>query len=251
MRLPATISLGIASYLLFLLLNLPAQQVLGWVSGSGSEIPLTFDRPSGTIWSGEAEKAIYQRMPLGKIKWRFKPASLLLGRLSYEIELTEAGQKVTGTAQARLGGGYWLEEVQGLILAESIPQMIGQKQFSIRGKVDMNDVSISYDDGRLNRTEGQVRWLDATIESPLNLKVGDLQADLTTDDNGTIAAEIKDLKGATAIKAEARLSIDGNFQIDGTVKPSSRTDPGLNSALGVIGRKKPDGSFQLKYSGRI
>ncbi|MCU7844966.1 MAG: type II secretion system protein N [Candidatus Thiodiazotropha sp. (ex Monitilora ramsayi)] len=251
MRVSAWITLGIASYLLFLIFNFPAQQAIGWVSASDIRPPVEFMGASGTVWSGGADRVVYRKIPLGKVKWHFRPANLLLGRLAYEIELTDAGQKITGVAKAGLAGGYRLEQVEGLLLANRIPQLIGQNQLNINGKVDLNDLSLDYEDGRLTSTEGRIRWLDASVASPINLQVGDLQADLSTDDTGSINAQIKDLKGTTRIKAEVSLKNDGNFQVDGTVKPGSQTDPGLNAALSAIARSKPDGSFQLKYSGRI
>jgi general secretion pathway protein N len=251
MRTPLLITLGIASYLFFLVLNLPAQHVIGWVLSDSSGSPVRLMGTSGTIWSGEAETVVYQKHPLGKVKWSFKPSNLLLGRLSYQFELTDVGQKLTGVALRSVTGNYRLQQVEGLLLANRIPQLMGQRQVDLNGKLDLSDLSLDYSDGRLSSSEGRIRWLDAAVTSPLNLQVGDLQADLSTDDNGAIIAKIKDIKGPTGVNAEVSLKDDGNFQLDGSVKPSGNTDPGLSSALRAISKAKPDGSFQLKYSGKI
>jgi hypothetical protein len=251
MRPPLLIGLGIGSYLLFLVLNFPAQHAIGWALPEGSGSPVKLIAPSGTIWSGEAEKVIYQQLPLGKVKWSFKPSNLLLGRMSYDFELADTGQKVTGVALTGVTGGYRVEQIEGLLLASWIPQLVGQRQLDLAGKLDLSDLSISFDDGKLTSSEGRVRWLDASVTSPLNLQVGDLEAELSTDDTGAIIAKIKDLKGPTGVKAEVSLKNDGNFQLDGSVKPSSKTDPGLSAALSAISKPKSDGSFQLKYSGKI
>ncbi len=251
MRIPLLIGLGVASYLLFLVLNFPAQHAIGWALPQSSGSPVQVIGPSGSIWSGEASKLIYQKLPLGKVKWSFKPSNLLLGRLSYDFELEETGQKLTGVALTGVTGGYRVENLEGLLLANRIPQLLGQRQLDLAGKIDLSDLSISFDDGRLTSSEGSIRWLDASVTSPLNLTVGDLEAELSTDDAGSIIAKIKDLKGPTSVKAEVSLKSDGNFQVDGNVKPSSNSDPGLSAALGAISKPKSDGSFQLKYSGKI
>lgn len=251
MRWKAALALGLGSYLLFLVLNLPAQQALGWAMKSGS-LPLSLTGVSGTIWSGEAESANFERTPLGQLKWQFAPLSLLTGRIGYAIELKDAAEQLSGTLQAGMGGGsYRLRDVQGLILADRLAQLMPQRQVHISGKIDMDQLDLDISDGHLTSAAGKIHWKDASVTSPLALKVGDLQADLTTEENGRIKAKINNLGGTTVIKAEAGLNSDGNFQIDGSVKPGSGADPGLKSALQAIGRSKPDGSFQLKYTGKI
>lgn len=250
MRWPAAIALGLGSYLLFLLLNLPAQHALGW-AGKGGALPLSVAGVSGTVWSGEAENASYQRIPLGQIKWRFKPLSLLGGRIGYTVTLKDAGQQLSGIVKAGMGGSYRLQELQGLLSADRLPQLMNLPRVGIAGKIDMNQLDLDISDGHLTSAQGRIRWQDASVVSPIALKVGDLQADLTTDDNGRIKAQIKNLGGTTVINAEAGLNSDGNFQFDGSIKPGDATDPGLTGALKAIGRSKPDGSFQLKYSGKI
>ena len=88
-------------------------------------------------------------------------------------------------------------------------EVITQRQFRIGGKIDLNQVNLSIEDGRLTAADGQLRWLDAIVESPLKLKVGDLQADLSTDPEGSVKADIRDLSGPTAIKGNASLKADG------------------------------------------
>ena len=250
MRWPAAIALGVGSYLLFLLLNIPAQQAIGWANKDGA-LPLTMAGVSGTLWSGEAENASYQRIPLGQVKWRFKPLSLLGGRIGYAIELKEAGQQLTGIVQAGMGGSYRVRDLQGLMLADRLPQLLGQRRVGVAGRIDMNQLDLDISDGHLTSAQGQIRWQEAAVVSPVALKLGDLQADLTRADDGGIKAQIKNLGGTTVINAQAGLSSDGNFQFDGSIKPGSDSDPGLNSALQAISSRKPDGSFQLKYTGKI
>jgi general secretion pathway protein N len=251
MRWFPALSLGIGSYLLFLLLNFPAQQAIGLASKAGLPASLRLDGAQGTLWSGEADSVSYRQIPLGRITWHFSPTRLLLGSLRYDIELRDAGQQLTGSVQTGLGGGYQLNQVKGVLLADRLPPLMQQSQLRLGGKIDLDQVSLSFDEGRLTAAEGQVRWLDALVDSPLKLKVGDLQADLLTEPDGSVKADIRNLPGPTAIKANASLKADGNLNFEASVKPGSDTDPALTSALQAVGHSKPDGSFQLKYVGRL
>jgi len=251
MRRSAAIALGVGSYLLFLLLYFPAQQGLGLASAVGLDIPVRLDGIQGTLWSGEAASTSYQGMPLGRMRWHFKPFGLLLGRLGYRIELQGAGEELTGSVRTGLGGGYRMEELAGLLRAERIPSLLGQRQLDLGGSLDLEQLDLAFDGGRLSEAEGGVRWRDASLIAPVKLKLGDLQADLSNGENGGIVAEIRDLSGPTGIKASANLAEDGNFQFKGLIKPGRNADPGLTTALKAISRSGPDGSFSVNYSGRF
>ncbi|MEJ2455012.1 MAG: type II secretion system protein N [Candidatus Thiodiazotropha sp.] len=252
MRWTAAIALGIACYLAFLLLYLPAQQVVGWISDPASAQGLMLEGPSGTLWSGTADRVSYQRKPLGRLKWSFKPSRLLLGKIAYDIELQETGQQLEAIFLAGLGDSYRLEDIDALLLARQLPEWLQLRGVRIDGKIRATQLDLSFTQDRLIAAEGSLQWLDGALNSPLNLDVGDLQADLSTDsDSGDIQAQIRDIKGAIGVQAEVRLKTDGNFQLQGTLKPGEKADPGLTGALQAIGRRQPDGSIQLKYAGRI
>jgi general secretion pathway protein N len=252
MRWTATIALGIVSYLAFLLLYLPAQQVAGWFSDTASAQGLILERPNGTLWSGTAERVSYQRKPLGQLKWSFKPSRLLLGKLAYDIELQETGQQLEGVFLAGFGDTYRLQNVDALLLARQLPEWLQLHGVRIDGKLRTSQLDLSFTQERLVAAEGSLQWLDGALDSPLNLDLGDLQAELSTDDDsGDIQARISDIKGTIGVQAEVRLKTDGNFQLQGTLKPGEKADPGLTGALQAIGRRQPDGSIQLKYDGRL
>lgn len=275
MRWPAATALATAGYLFFLLYNIPAQQVVGWLSGD-NQLPLTLQGISGTVWSGEADQVSFQRKPLGQMEWHFKPSRLILGKLAYGIELKQTGQQLQGTFITGFGNSVRLEEVDALLLASQLPEWLQslalittggaedlllanqlpgwlqQRQISVDGKVRAQQLDLAFTDGQLTAAEGSLQWLEGAVRSPLNLTVGDLQADLTTDEaSGDITAAVRDLKGSVAIQAEVSLKPDGNFQVKGKLKPGDKADPGLTGALQAIGRRQPDGTIQLNYAGKM
>ncbi len=251
MRWHTAILLGIVSYLVFLVHATPAQQVIAWVGGDNPQ-SLALEGASGSVWSGEAERASYQRRLLGRLNWHFKPAYLLLGKLAYDLELQQAGQELKGRLLIGIGGPYRLEGIDALLLARQLPEWLQQRQLRIDGKLRAQELDLAFTRERLQSVSGSLQWLDGSVQSPLKLSLGDLQADLSTDEeSGDIKASIRDLKGPMGIQADVSLKADGNYQFDGKLKPGDGVDSGLVSALKAIGRPQPDGSVKLKYSGRI
>ena len=252
MRWPVAVTLGVVGYLAFLLISLPAQQVVGWIADSGAAPGLRLEGPSGTAWEGKARNLIYRNRPLGELAWNFRPGYLLLGKLAYAFELKDSGQQASGTLLAGVGGDYRLEELDALLLASRLPELLQQNQVRVGGKVSAKQLALSFEENQVTAAEGTVEWLDGSLQSPLNLSIGDLRAELTTDpDSGDITGQVRDIKGAIGVQAEVRLKADGNFQLDGKLKPGDDADPGLTGALQAVGRQQSDGTILVKYSGRI
>ena len=252
MRWPAAVILGVIGYLVFLVTSLPAQQVVGWIADSGAAPELRLEGPSGTAWDGKARNLVYRNRSLGELSWDFRPGHLFLGKLAYAFELKDSGQQATGTLLAGIGGNYQLEELDALLLASRLPEFLQKRQVRVGGKVSAKKLALSFQENKITAAEGTVEWLDGSLQSPLNLNIGNLQAELATDpDSGDITGQIRDLKGAIGVQAEVRLKADGNFQLDGKLKPGDDADPGLTGALQAVGRQQSDGTIVVKYSGRI
>lgn len=252
MRWPAAVTLGISGYLFFLVYSLPAQQLVGWLADSGAAPGLQLAGISGTAWNGRANSLSYRNRPLGEINWRFQPGYLFLGKLAYDFELKDSGQQATGTLLAGLGNNTRVENLDALLLASRLPELLQQRQLRIGGKVRTEKLALNFSETQLTAAEGTIEWLDGSLQSPLNLSLGDLRADLLTDpDSGDITGQIRDLKGAIAVQADLRLNADGNFQVNGKLKPGDGADPGLTGALKAIGREQSDGTILLKYAGRL
>ncbi len=252
MRWPSAVILGVVGYLFFLIYSLPAQQVVGWLGDSQATAGLRILGPSGTAWTGNARNVFYRNRPLGELSWSFRPGYLLLGKLAYAFELKDTGQQASGTLLTGFGGHLRVEDLEALVLASRLPELLQQGQVQIGGKVRASQLALSLDGNQITAADGIVEWLDGNLQSPLNLSIGDLRAELATDpDNGEITGQIRDLKGTIAVQAEVRLKADGNFQVDGKLKPGENADPGLTGALQAVGRQQSDGTIVVKYSGRM
>ncbi|MCU7904294.1 MAG: type II secretion system protein N [Candidatus Thiodiazotropha sp. (ex Epidulcina cf. delphinae)] len=251
MRWWSYLLVGLGGYLLFMLAELPAQHVLGWTLPDTGEPPFSYTRIKGTLWRGKAEAVNYQGIMLDRVKWRFAPGALLRGRIGFDVQLKHADQRLDGNIAIGAGDDYRLEDIKGRIQAVHLPRLMDLSQVGIDGEIDIELQHLTIEAQRITAAEGRVRWLNAALLRPFPLKVGDLEADLTSNDNGDVKAEIKDLGGTTAVDGELSLTTDGNFILSGAVKPSADSDPSLGSALKAIGKSQPDGSIRLDYKGNL
>ncbi|MET0026580.1 MAG: type II secretion system protein N [Candidatus Thiodiazotropha sp.] len=243
--------LGVGTYLLFLVINLPAQHALGWLSSDTERLPFTYGRIKGTLWNGKMEAMSLRKVPLDKLSWDFAPTQLLLGRLGFDVQITHLGQTLQGTLSQGFSGDIRFTGVTGQLPAELITPLIGLAGIDISGQVSLDDANFNLEDQRLVQAEGRVLWRGSAITRPFPLKIGDLQAQVSTNPEGQVLMQIKDMGGPTGVDGEVSLATDGNFQVNGHIKPGADSDPSLGKALAAFSKRQPDGSYQVIYRDRL
>ena len=243
--------IGVGAYLLFVLIELPAQHILGWAVSDSKQFPITYTSIKGSLWRGKMEAVSIQGIPVDKLKWRFTPSSLIFGRIGFDITLNNAGQELQGNVAIGSGDRIELEDLSGEIPASMIPPMIDLAQIGVGGKVSVDLQQLTLEKNRITTAEGQIKWLGSALLSPFAVKIGDLKADLYSEQEGEVKAKINDLGGSTAVAGELSLTTDGNFQVNGEIKPGKNSDSSLESALKAISKRQSDGSYRITFSSRL
>ncbi|MEW8027243.1 MAG: type II secretion system protein N [Candidatus Thiodiazotropha sp.] len=251
MRWWSYLLIGLGGYLIFLLAGMPAQHIMGWALADNGKLPFSYATMKGSLWRGKMEAINYQGTPLDKLKWRFAPIGLLLGRISFDLELRHMNNKVDTNFARTLGGGFQLKNVEGQLPASMIAKMADLNQISVEGDVELNLSHVAIETERVTSAEGEIKWLNPALLSPFSLKEGNLKAEVTTDDNGSINIKINDLGGGTSVDGELSLSNEGNYNLSGAIKPGAESDPGLSSALKAVAKSQPDGSYRISFSGSL
>src|SRR5688572_6657091 len=75
-------ALGVGAYVALTLAMFPAGTALRWFAPPGA----TFAGVAGTLWSGSAATCSVEGFTIEALRWDLRPASLLLGRLSADVE---------------------------------------------------------------------------------------------------------------------------------------------------------------------
>jgi hypothetical protein len=240
---------GGLSYLLFFLAYLPAQQAMAWLMPENS--PIEIGGTQGTLWKGSAKRTLYQGVELGSSDWRFMPTSLLLGRLKYAIDLEDKNQKIHADAALNLlNGDYLLSNLKGSITAASLASVIGQPFVDLGGTLDIDIELMQFSNRQISAAMGSLRWMDAEINKPIQSMLGNLQFELSGDEN-LVQTQINDIDGPLAVDGVVELLPDGRYRINGQVKPRNGSDPGLVNLLRNIGRAESDGGTRIEYSGQL
>jgi general secretion pathway protein N len=240
---------GCLAYLFTLIAYLPIQHFAHQLSSSG--LPLVIGHLSGTIWHGEAGQVNFRKVPLGPAKWRFVPLGLLYGQIQYSIEISHPDLDLNGyIAKSLLSKGFTLLEINGRLPVDSALKLTDQGDLKASGQLELDLAKLQVSNRRIVLAEGEIRWLDAGIERPFRVDLGNLQFNLSGDEQ-TFFTAIRELDGPLQVNGDFNLLPDGSYRLQGTVKASNGANAELTSLLQSIGRPAADGSIQVDYAGQM
>lgn len=214
------LALGLGAYIAFTLATFPAGVALRWFAPEG----VTFAGVAGTLWTGSAASCSAQGMTLEALRWRVRPLSLFLGRLSANVEAKIPGGFVSGDVSA----GPSSVRFSDLRAATSLPALAGvlpRALRSIRGQATVALESLVLEDGQLASVTGELKL--AELEAPALIsngsgalvQLGNYTATFVPAPEGQLSARIVDNGGPLEVSGTVSLDVQRNYAIDALVKP--------------------------------
>ena len=239
---------GVMAYLSFLLAGMPSQYINNLLS-SGN-LPISLEQSSGSVWHGEANQARYKSVGLGPVKWQFDVLGLLKGRIQFRLILDGTDQDLSGyVAKDMLTGTLCLSQIRGMLAVDRLLRLYDQTAISANGELELDLQELRISHRQILSAQGEVRWLDARVQQPINAELGNLQFTLVGDENG-LESHIKDLSGPIRVDGKIFLLPDGSYRLQGKLASTDASSRNLLSQLQSIGRPLADGSIQIDYGGR-
>lgn len=232
------ILLGVAAYVAFLLVNLPAAW-LGRALERASGGALALGAPGGTVWSGNgalARRSGGAYRHLADFEWRFRPLGLLTGKLSVALSGSTNGGRIH--ANVDLGpGGVTLKDVDADAaageLAPLVPMLAIAKPEG-RLRVQANHLEARRDSLRGAAT---IEWTDAGLPGMRSPRLGDYRLQITG--NGDRAdLRLATLRGDLRLngQGEWRAAQPGTVQLRGVAQVSGGRDD-LEALLPLLGAR--------------
>jgi general secretion pathway protein N len=253
MRHYRLVLVGGAAYLLFLLMLFPAATAWSWFAPQG--LPLQLHGLSGSVWKGSSGQTTWKGQPIGSLHWDLQLLPLLLGKLGADFSVQTEQGYLQGEAKVPLTTGpIHLSDMTGqLPLAELMrfaPSM--PIPVAVGGTVTLNISQLEFDPTtNTTNATGRANWQGAEVLSPQAFKMGNLQADISTDENGVLAAQLKDLGGPLQLDAILQLKPDQSYSLSGTVAAAKGAEASLQQALSWLGKADGAGKHRLNLNGRL
>jgi hypothetical protein len=244
-------ALGLGLYVAFALAMLPAGVALRWLAPPG----VTFAGVAGTAWSGSAATCSVNGFTAEQLRWRLRPTSLLLGRVSANVEARIPDGFVSGdvTATSRSVRFSDLRAGTSLPALGSVLPVRG-----MRGQASVSIESLVLENGWPAEAVGEVKL--AGLESlPLipdgrgaYVPLGDYTVTLVPASEGELAATFVDNGGPLEVEGTAKLDASRTYTIDALVEPRADAPETLIQGLDIM-TAEPDaeGRRRLNLTGSL
>lgn len=243
-RLARYAGLGLALYVLFLIVMAPAG-LLAWALARASNDAITLQAVTGTVWSGGGELILSRgqasSLGLGRGRWSVSPWWIVLGRVGVSVDFTSPGTVLK--AQGRIGlGGATLRNVEVRFPASLVPTVYPPA--TLAGP--SGDVRIEAKRLVLARRNmaGEVVavWQGAgTMVSNIN-PLGDYRM-IATGQGDAFSLALTTDRGDLRLSGQGRWSLaTRKFEMKGNATPAQESKGALDPLLRLFGRDQGDGS---------
>jgi general secretion pathway protein N len=239
-------SLCLVVYFIFLIVKLPAVQVLSKIQlPEGINISVI----SGTIWNGHAQRAQINGLPVNDINWSLSFLPLLLKEISADIKVGNLRDVEQISASGHISFSGQRFQSQDLLayvpanLAISLLPLPIPIQADGRFKVQLNKVD--YKAG-CQTFSGNGQWLNANFTGVTGIiELGSFDADLSCENNSVIL----NVKQPNRFGLTAKTTIPANmkFTIEGRFKPEASLPREVHQAAQFFGKADADGYYPIKF----
>ncbi|MGB1556267.1 MAG: type II secretion system protein N [Oceanococcaceae bacterium] len=242
---------GFAAGLVYLA---PANKLLG-LAGWQQSPQLQIHGVHGRLLHGRIDRLHSPQMPVDNLHWWLRPSALLLAQAKLKLDLRWGGGI---SAQGFVSRGLTAEDTQlsdwktRFPLARLQP-LLRLPLLPLEGELDLSLEQASLNDqGRPTAVSGEVllRGLRWTLLKPA-AALGDYALRVSTQDDGTIVGELQDVEAALGAQGSISLNPEGRYVVDLRLSPRPNTPPMIRNSLPTVGKLGSDGSYALRYEGRV
>lgn len=239
-------SLSLVVYLVFLVIKLPAVQVISLI-----QLPkgLSVSGVSGTIWNGHVYRAQINGLPISNVTWTISFLPLLLGEVSTQVKAGDIRdiEQISANGHFSLTGQHLeadnlLAYIPTNLVISLLPLPI-PVQADGRFKVQLDEVD--YEAGCQTFT-GKGQWLNANFTGATGvIDLGNFNADLSCE-NGSIVIDVKQ-PNSFGLSAKATIPVDMNFKVEGRFKPQANLPKEVHQAAQFFGNPDADGFYPIQF----
>ncbi|MBO6556707.1 MAG: type II secretion system protein N [Pseudomonadales bacterium] len=165
---------GIVTFLAFILVMAPASLLVAAVEDQLKAVPdLKVGHISGRVWSGSAQIQ-YQQFPT-TVTWDLSALSLLVGRLSADVELREQGLDASFHLSVS-GNEGTIRDAKAVVDARYINRISVGYGLDLSGQFNLSEANVSFANQWITTAVGNLDWPGGIvhIETPQQLYSVDL-----------------------------------------------------------------------------
>lgn len=238
---------GGAAYLLFLLMSMPAERATRLLANNVAGLEL--QAVSGTLFSGQVQRAVIHGIAAGPIAWSLRPLALLTGHIEYRLDLRDPAIRGNGAIGRGLVGQIYLHDLDVTLQPDRWINQFSPLPIKTSGDMRLRIESLRLVDGFPDGLAGRMDWTNARIVEPATLALGHVEATVNSGGDGLLG-HISG-QGETTLSGEFSLTRQGDYSLSLLVTPGSGVSADVIDGLNTFGQARPGGAYLITDSGRL
>jgi len=239
--------LGVAAFLVFLIVGLPASYVTPWVS---RHVPgLQLDGVSGSVFNGRAESVRFGAESLGAVDWSFDWLAPFTASMGYRVQIHDADRDLSARIDTGLGG-LRVHGLMGHMSVASLDRWLPLPSHSLNGNLVLDISQLHIKDGRVQSATGQLELDDGVMTWPSPFTLGSFRMELAAANGGGTAAAIHDVASPLHLDARLTLGTDGHYRLAGTLAARDPSDTSTRKLLSQLGTPDSTGQYPFDFNGQ-
>ena len=242
---------AVFSYLFFLLSGVPASKIVS-LADQNKLIPAKLYGVQGSLWNGSAEKIIIpNQLPIDNLKWSLSPASLLMAKLSSEINGNIKNQNFIGNVSVNAFGTVEASDIRARVDSSTMQELIQMPFGELGGVFNLNVESIILDGSPLPKTSASLKWKSAKLTLAETVDLGHINISIKPGDENQLIATIANTQGQLSINGTA--SVDNNklYALDLRIKPAANVSSDITQSLTMFSKRQKNGDYLVKRKGNL
>jgi general secretion pathway protein N len=247
-KLGRLVGLGVAAYLLFAIVTLPATVLLDRFGSAG----VTAAGVDGTAWKGRAQVLQIQGVNVGTVEWDLHALALFALKLRADVKVT----RPEGFAQARVDlGRSGPIDLQNLTATLPLSALTNVVPSGWSGTLNLKFANLTLENGWPIAANGTAEILDISSSNQRSPISGSYKllfpAPNTANQAGVLTGAISDLGGPLQISGEMQLTPDRGYLIKGLVSPRPDAPQGFADQLQILGEPDAQGRRPFSLEGSL
>lgn len=244
------IIIALCSYIFFALANTPAAKVIA-LAKENMQLPAQFFGVQGSVWNGRAESVVAQAHRIEELQWSINPLSLLLARVSADVEGNIENQTVIGHISVRMNGDIHAENVRSRLKAEELQKIINMPFGELAGVFNVHVDSLIWSGEGLPETFASVKWQQAKLTLVDSVDLGQVMLDIKPGDNKDISIAITNSGGVISLDGTILLDSNKQYKLKMDFKPAADATEDIKQSLAMFAKRQSNGSYKFNRNGNL
>ena len=238
------ITVGLITLIVIMLATFPARVAYHWFA----PVELRLSGIAGSVWNGNAVEGVAGGAYIRNIAWRFKPLSLLSGKLAFATTSNPASGSMNTDVAVSPDGTLTLSSLSGTVPLDLVHPAF--QQSGMRGDIALQFDTLVIRNGIPVAATGSVTVVDFFVRDLSSSRLGNFRADFQTRD-GKIIGSVEDLTGVLDVTGSLSLNQDRSYAFIGQVAATPSTPQSIVNQLRFLGSANERGQHEFRFEGQL